>query len=280
MNTILYRAEWSIKLQERLSEPVKWKEICKVRFTNVRTLHNDYLTEATVQTGERGTAYTMQAITINDVSVDIDTFKILPQFIDRADLAQQTFIKQMDLADKQGILLNEAIESAVYADWDAFTDFGGDAIGGSAGSITVSATNIDDIIRGMKREIREASGEGLMERQGAFIVWRAADLEILESYMQANGFNTADQFLKDGTPQGIRYMGVSHYSSNLLATGHVIGGVKKVYDLGILRETYGQIVVNDKDPGNISGISVVSRVDFKGKAWTNVIPVLFNIRVA
>jgi len=56
--------------------------------------------------------------------------------------------------------------------------------------------------------------------------------------------------------------------------------VKKVYDLGILRETYGQIVVNDKDPGNISGISVVSRVDFKGKAWTNVIPVLFNIRVA
>ena len=278
-NTIVYGEEWSTKLQERLSEPVKWKDICRVEYTNSRVLHNPYLTVPTVQTGERGTAYTMQAITETNSYVTIDTFKILPQFIDRADLAQSTFMRQMELADLQGILLNEAIETALYADWSNLTSFGNDQIGGSAGTITVSATNIDDIIRAMKREIREASGEGLMNRNGAFIVWYPTHFEILESYMQANGFVTADTALKGGTKQGIEYMGVTHYSSNLLATGHVVGGVKKVYHLGILKDTYGQVMVNEKDPLNISGISVVSRVDFKGKVWENVLPVLFNIHV-
>jgi len=278
-NTIVYGEEWSTKLQERLSEPVKWKDICRVEYTNSRVLHNPYLTVPTVQTGERGTAYTMQAITETNSYVTIDTFKILPQFIDRADLAQSTFMRQMELADLQGILLNEAIETALYADWSNLTSFGNDQIGGAAGTITVSATNIDDIIRAMKREIRKASGEGLMNRNGAFIVWYPTHFEILESYMQANGFVTADTALKGGTKQGIEYMGVTHYSSNLLATGHVVGGVKKVYHLGILKDTYGQVMVNEKDPLNISGISVVSRVDFKGKVWENVLPVLFNIHV-
>ena len=36
------------------------------------------------------------------------------------------------------------------------TLFDGDEIGGAAGSITVSPTNVDDIMRGLLREIEEA----------------------------------------------------------------------------------------------------------------------------
>lgn len=279
-NTIIYPEDWATKLQERLSEEVKWKDICRVEYTNAKVLHNPYLTDATVQTGYRGTAYTMQQVVETDEYITIDTFKILPQFIDRADLAQSLYTRQMELADSQGILLNEAIEAAVYADYASLTTFDNASIGGSAGNITVAITNIDDIIRGIKREIREASGEGLLSRNGGFIVWRPADLEILESYMQANGFVTADRALNGGMKQGVEYMGMTHYSSNLLTSGHVIAGVKKLYHLGICKSTYGSIMVNEKDPGNISGISVVSRVDFKGKAWAKVIPVLFNVTVA
>jgi hypothetical protein len=279
-NTMVYAEEWVTKLQERLSEAVKWKDICRVEYTNTRVLHNPYLTDATVQTGTRGSAYTMQDVTETDESVTINTFKILPQLIDRADLAQSTFLKQMDLADAQGILLNEAIETAVYADHATWTDFDNAAIGGSAGNITVSASNIDDIIRGIKREIREAKGEALFNRNGGFIVWRPADFEILEAFMQANGFVTSDKALEGGTQQGMNYMGLTHYSSNLLASGHLFAGVKKCYHLGILKDTYGQVMVNPYDPGNVSGISVVSRVDFKGKTWTKVAPVLFDINVA
>ena len=281
-NVHVYAEEWATKLQERLSEEVKWKDICKVDYTNSKVLHNPYLTEATVQTGYRGTAYTYQAISQTDEYVTIDTYKVLPQFIDRADLAQSTFLSQMELADKQGILLNESIESAVYADYGSFTDFGTLSIGGGGAAtdqITVSATNIDDIIRGIKREIREAKGEALLNRNGGFIVWRPADLEILEGFMQANGFVTADTALKGGTSQGIQYMGLTHYSSNLLTANHVIAGVKKVYHLGILKATYGQVMIDDKDPKATSGVGIVSRVDFKGKAWANVVPVLFDVNV-
>ena len=282
-NTIVYAEDWAVKLQERLTEPVKWKDVCHVEYTNSKVLHNPYLTEATVQSGTRGTAYTMQAVTETDETITISTFNILPQFIDRADLAQSFYANQMVLADKQGILLNESIETAFYGDYASLTTYDNTQLGGAAGNITVSATNINDIVRHMKTLIRAAGGEQKLEQNGAFIVWRPQDLEILESFMQANGFLLADKALAGdpvGNNRGIEYMGVTHYSSNLLTAGHVIGGVKKLYHIGILKDTYGQIMVNEKDPLNTSGISVVSRVDFQGKCWTKVKPILFNITVA
>jgi hypothetical protein len=284
-NTIIYAEEWATKLQERLSEPVKWKDICHVEYTNMRVLNNPYLTEATVQTGTRGSAYTMQDVTITNESATINTYKILAQQIDRADLAQTTFVNQMVLADKQGILLNEAIETAAYVAGATCTDFGdtgSGVLGLASTAITVSATNIDDIIRGVKREIRKAGGQSKMEQNGVFFVWRPADLELLEAFMQANGYTSSDKALTDdpvGSNRGIQYMGATHYSSNLLAAGHVFAGVKKLLHLGIVKDTYGQVVVTE-DPLNISAIGVVSRVDYIFKVWTKVAPILFDINVA
>lgn len=281
-NTIVYGEEWAIKLQERLSEDNKWKRICKVDYTDSKVLHNPYMTDAVVQTGTRGSAYTYQDIVITDENISIDTFRILPQFIDRADLAQQTFVKQMELADSQGVLLNEAIETIVMASYSQMTAFDNSKIGGAAGNIVVSQSNVDDIIRGLKREIRKANGEDLMNRNGVFIVWRPEDFELLEAYVQANGFSTADSALKAGTAQGFTYMGVQHWSSNKLTAGHLIGGVIGTLSLGICKSTYGQIVVVDEpatDSGAVSAIGVVSRVDCKTKVWTKTKPVLFDIQV-
>ena len=280
---MVYAEEWAIKAQERLAENNKWKEICKVEYTNTRVLHNPYITDPTVQTLTRDTAYTHQAVVLTDDSVTINTGKILAQQIDRADLAQQTFVKQMELASNQAVLLNEAIETAMLAEHAQWTNFDNASIGGAAGNITVSESNIDDIIRGIKREIREANGEALMDRNGVFIVWRPADFEKLEAYAQAQGFSTADGALKDGTSQGFKYMGVEHYSSNKIAAGHLFGGVKKVFHLGIVKSTYGQVVV-DSEPatadGALSAIAVIMRVDFKFEAWVKTTPVLFDILVA
>ncbi|RLF07590.1 MAG: hypothetical protein DRJ64_02685 [Thermoprotei archaeon] len=282
-NTIIYQEEWAIKLQERLDAPENWKEICKVEYTNDRVLHNPYSTDATVQSGTRGSAYTHQDVTFTDDSITINQFKILPQLIDRADLAQSTYAKQMELAAAQGTLLNEAIETAMLASHASWTNFDNASIGGSAGNITVSATNIDDIIRGLKREIREANGQKLANRRGIFIVWRAADFEILEAFVQANGFSTADNALKDGTVAGFKYMGVDHYVSNSHAAGHLFAGIKDTFHLGIVKETYGQVII-DNEPatgsGAVSGIGIVSRVDYAFKAWNNTKPVLFDVLVA
>jgi hypothetical protein len=281
--TIIYAEDWAIKLQERLSEQNKWKEICKVEYTDTKVLHNPYMTDAAVQDGTRGSAYTHQEIVQTDESVTIDTFKILPQLIDRADAAQSTYSKQMDLASSQGVLLNEAIESALFATYGDLTTFDNTEIGGSAGNITVDPTNVDNIIRAMKRKIRKANGEDLMNRNGSFIVWRPEDFEMLEAFVQANGFNVADLALKNGIEQGFKYMNVEHYSSNKLTAGHLVGGVKKVWHLGICKSTYGQVVIDEEpatNSGAVSGTGIVSRVDFKSKAWTKMKPVLFNITVS
>ena len=291
-NTIIYEEEWAVKLQEQLDEPNKWKLIANVVYTDSRVLNNPYMDDMTVQSGTRGAAYVHQDVTITNESITIDQFKIAAQFIDRADLAQSGYGTQMELARRQGVLLNEAIETALYAAHSSFTDFGLSSIGGGGAAttqITVSASNIDDIIRGIKREIREANGESLANRNGIFIVWRPADFELLEAYVQANGFSTADGALKDGTNQGFRYMGVEHWSSNLLAANHLFAGVKRVVHLGIVRSTYGQIVIN-QDPvlasgteatiGQVSAVAVVSRVDYAVKAWNNTKTVLFDVNVA
>src|ERR1043165_9884147 len=123
-NQIVYQEDWAVKLQERLAETNKWKEICRVDYTDVKVLHNPYLTDPSVQSGTRGSAYTHQDIVLTDEYVTIDTFKILPQLIDRADLAQSTYANQMELADMQGVLLNEAIETGMLADHASWTNFG------------------------------------------------------------------------------------------------------------------------------------------------------------
>lgn len=280
---IIYKEEFETKLQERLSENNKWKEVCKVIYTNANTLHNPYLTDATVATGTRGTGYTSVAVATTDDTVVISDFKISAMHIDRADLAQKTFSDWMEIADNMAIKLNEAIETAMLASHAQFTDFDNASIGGAAGNITVSESNIDDIITGMQREIREANGDAVMERDGAFIIWRAADFEKVQKYAAAQGFSTADDVLKNGIKQGFRYLGVEHYSSNKHTAGHVFGGVKKALTLGIVKSTYGLIteVMNPVVSGaQISGVGLESRVDYKFKAFANMAPVLFDILVS
>ena len=282
-NTHVYAEEWPLKLQEELDEPNKFKDICRVEYTNSRVIHNPYLTDMTVQTGLRGTNYTFQGVVETDESVTINTFNIAPQFIDRADLAQSTFLKQMEMAERQGILLNEAIETAVYADHGNMTDFGLVSIGGGGAAtdtITVSATNIDDIVRAVRREVLEANGASMLQRNGLFFVWRPADFEYLEAFAQANGFTLSDQALRDGLSGGVKLLGATHYTSNLLTTNHNMAGINKAPYVGILKDTYGQIMVDEKDPTGISGISVVSRVDFKEKIWFKTKSVVFDINVA
>lgn len=277
---LIYAEEYSTKLQERLDEPTIWKDVFDVLITNEKVLHNPYKTDASVATLTPYSAYSPQTLVHTDDSISIDTHAVVPEIIDRADLAQCTYAKQMDIAAGQAQLLNEEIESKAFAQYAQMTTFDNTEIGGAAGNITVSASNIDDIIRAVKREIRVAKGGKLMKRNGGFIVWRPEDFELLEGFVQANGFSSADDALRNGAEDGIKYMGMTHYSSNLLTAGHLIAGVKKVATLGICQDTYGQIMVNEKDPGNVSGVSIVSRIDWKLEVWAKIKPIMFNVTVA
>lgn len=80
-----------------------------------------------------------------------------------------------------------------------------------------------------------------------------------------NGFATADQALKEGTVEGLHYLGADHYWSNEHTANHVFAGVKKTQRLGILRGTYGRAhTINfpaSSENNFLSGQAYYSRVD-------------------
>lgn len=287
-NTVTYETLFEDVLQDRLDHPTTWKEMCDVIITDTRVLSTSYMsTTPSVQTVTRGTGHDMQTFVETAETLTISTGRDLGIFVDWADLAQSPWTKPAELFDRIGALLNEFIESNVLAQHASWTDFGTADIGGggtSTSQITVSASNIDDIIRGIKREIREANGQTMMNQYGVGFVWRAADFEYLEAFTQANGFQTADMALREGTVEGLHYMGCDHYWSNDHTANHVFAGVKKIQRLGILRGTYGRAHVIDFPAGDsnsfLSGQAFYSRVDIGHLTPTAHAGLVFDINVA
>lgn len=280
---IIPSLEIETKLQERLDAPMVWKEICEVKYTNTGVVKNPYLTDATQYTGTRGTGYTSVAVATVDSSVTISDYVGSAMHIDDADLAQKSFSDFMEIADNMATVLNEGMETAMLAEHAQWTNFDNSNIGGAAGNITVSVSNIKDIIVNVKEAIRTAGGGDLAGRNGIFIQWREADYSLVESLASSEGFNTADDVLKNGIKQGFKYMGVEHYSTSKNASGHVFGGVKKAFTAYIVKSTYGRVktIVNPVVGGaQISGVGLETRIDRKFKAWDKRVPVLFDILVA
>jgi hypothetical protein len=283
----VYRADWEARLQARLDKPQNWMDICDVIFTNARYHSIPYMnTEFSASAGTRGTAYTFSDFALTNEAIDVSTMYIAPVFVDRADLAQIQYVTAMELADRQASLLNEQVETAVLADHAAWTDVGdngGVVTSANTTAFTVTATNIDDIVRGVRRIITAANGEALAKQNGIFFVWRPADFEALEQFAQANGFNLADAALKNGIDRGYYLMGAYHYVSNSHTAGHVFAGVRKIHKVGILRATYGnlQIVDEPADPaGALSGVGMTARIDYGVKTPTGLKPLLYDINVA
>lgn len=287
-NTVTYETMFEDVLQDRLDHPTTWKEMCDVTVSDTKVISSSYMqTTPTVGTVTRGTGLGLQIFGETAQTLDIATGRDLGVFVDLADLAQSPWTKPAELFDRIGALLNEYIESAVLGAHASWTDFDNASIGGSAGNITVAASNIDDIIRGVKREVREANGQSQMNANGLGFVWRAADFEILEAFVQANGFSTADAALKEGTVEGMRYLGADHYWSNDHTANHVFAAVKKVQRIGILRGTYGKAhvipfpaYVGTAGAGSfLSGNAYYSRVDIGLMTPTALAGLTFDVAV-
>lgn len=285
-NTITYETLFEDVLQDRLDQPTTWKEMTDVMITDTRVTSSSYMsTTPSVQSVTRGTGVVGQTFVETAETLTISTGRDLGLFVDFADLAQSPWTKPAELFDRIGALLNEYVESAVLARHASWTDFGTEGLTNGAGStqITVSASNIDDIIRGIKREIREGNGQAMMNRYGVGFVWRASDFELLEAFVQANGFTTADQALKEGTVEGLRYLGVDHYWSNGHTANHVFAGVKKIERLGILRGTYGRAHTIEFPAADsntyMSGRSFYSRIDIGHLTPTAHVGLVFDVNV-
>lgn len=271
-NTVVYnKHDYVTKLRERLNRPTNWQDILNVNISDVRTVVNAVLaTEPATQAGTRGSVYTYQDFTLTADTLTISSYRDLPIFIDEADRTQQAYFGGPEVADYQGKKINEYIQAQMLAQHASWRDFGvtdlNNAGDNDTAQITVSASNIDDLIRALKRKMRVNNGEELAQENGYFCIWRPQDLELLEAFVQASGFSTADIALKNGVPSAFFYMGMNHYLSTDHTANHLFAGVRKVgKDLGILRGTWGKVKFIENPAasgGELSGLGIVSRVDY------------------
>lgn len=288
-NTIDYQQEWAAVVQERLSDPALWNIINEVKMVDGDVFNNPYETHASFQSHTRGSAYTHQDVTFTNETATVNSSVILPQQIDRADLIQSRYADLMKLAEMQGISANEKLDNAMLAAHAGWEDFDNSDIGGSAGQISVSISNIDDIIDNLDREIDEAKGNALANRNGKFIVWRPADFAKLKALARSQGFATADEIILNGMNFGYRYGGWEHYVSNQHTANKLFAGVKKVHFLGTPAAAFPMVYTVDEptakeagtnEAGNLSAKAIVTRLDYVYKTWNNYVSVLFDVSVA
>lgn len=285
-----YQEVWATKLQERLTGPTNWKEICEVIFSDTKILNLPYMsTEYSLQTGTRGTAYSHSDFTLTNDTLDIASHNIVSVFQDRADLAQGSLANAAEHGSRQGDLINERVEDLFLAQHAGWTDFGSDGAGGfSLGTtqISVSVSNIAQLIRAVKREVIKAKGSKLMNRYGLSFVWRPEDYEKLEERMASEGFTFADAALRDGimNADGIgKYAyGAWHYVSESHTANHVFAGVRKIQQIGLLKSTYGRIYFNPNAvnaDGPLSGVSWEARLDYGFNPKAGLTAILFDVNV-
>jgi hypothetical protein len=266
-------------MRDRIAKPTTWSDVLDVKYSDQRSVIDAYAsTEPAYATGTRGTAYAYSQFTLTAETLTIDQFQQMAIFIDEADRYQQTYVNQMNIADFHGKKAVEKLESLVLAQHGSWKDFGATDLANTGDddttAITVSASNIDDIIRAVKRKLYANDGVDLATENGIFFVWRAQDFEMLEAFVQANGFTEADISLKNGIPvqKAFRYMGCDHYLSNSHTAGHVFAGIKRMGLIGILRGTFGKCKFLEDPPISVttnapaSGLGIASRIDY-GFDW-------------
>lgn len=293
-NTGTYEQVWATKLQERLTGPANWKEICEVIYSDTQILNLPYMsTEYTLQSGTRGTAYSHSDFALTNDTLTINAQDIVSVFQDRADLAQSNLATAAEHGARMGDLVSERVEDLFLAQHAGWTDFGNTnltANGGSTGAtdaITVSVSNIDNLVRAIKTAVIKAKGTKLMNRHGLAFVWRPEDFNKLEENMASQGFTFADMALKDGimNADGIgKYaFGAYHYVSESHASGHVFAGVRKLMQIGLLKSTYGRIFYNPNavsGDGPLSGVSWETRLDYGFNPKAGLTALLFDVNVA
>ena len=299
LNIAMWQASWENKLAQRLDKPQNWKEICDVVYSDTQNYNFPLIStanEPAVTTHFASAAVRSDltlvipfiGVTMTNETMGITLTDIDSVYIDYADQAQSIYSSVAEMGTLLGKKIGERVETNVlgnHAAWTDFGDTGGGVLGLASTDITVSATNVDDIVRGVIEQIYTANGFDLYKENGGFIEWTPAAWTFMVQFMQANGFVWADSALKNGGLIGIDYLGLYHYVSTAHASGgHIFAGVRKVQKLGLLKRTFGRTFVNEMPAnngvtatGSLSGTQIHTRLDYGLLVPTNLKPILFDV---
>jgi len=259
-------------MQERLARPQNWKEMCKVTMSNTRVITSQSISTAGdwAATGAltRGTAFDPTDVAEVADTLTISTGHHVTTYFDFADLAQSPWTTEKEIWGRAGERIGERIEIEVLAQHASWRNIGlvaGTWTDNNATVGAVTASNVDDLARVIRRIIREQNGASLMAKNGVGSTLSPASFEFVEAFAQANGFASADEALKNGLAPQVKYLGIHWYVSNDNVADHAFAGVRKIQRLGLLTGTFGRMHkfpgIAGTSGGIQSGIAFHTRVD-------------------
>ena len=233
----------------------------------------------------RGTSVAATDVAETSEALTISTGRHVTTYFDFADLAQSPWTTEDEIYSRAGSRLGEYIENGVlgqHAEWRNLGSSGGVWTDNTDVVLAVSAGNVDDLSRLIRQVIREQNGQLLAGRNGVCGVLDPASFTFVEAFAQANGFESADEALKNGLAPQVKYLGLIWYISNQNTTDHAFGGVRKIQQIGILDKTFGKM---HRFPGGggaadqvQSGITFHTRVDVGYLHPTGHDNITFDIR--
>ena len=278
--TALNPEVWSRRMGSLQKKALVARAICDLtegaKLTVGDTVNKPYVSDLSVSTYTPGTDVSLIDMGATNEQLTVTTFETVPFYVDEIDIMQNGYDLMAEQTDRAQYLLNDKIDTAVlarYVDSDN-TDITNASIGGAAGAITATSSNIHQIFTALKREMREAN---VTMTGDTYVVVDPSGAELIEQYVAANGFNTADATIKNGYAGD--FLGVQVYVSNNLTTGsnvtHWIGGKKGAISLVVQKEPTVMI----KDNPLRAGKNVICLTAYGIKTFKRAAKDLFDINI-
>jgi len=266
-NTIVYKEDYAVTVQEKLSEMKFWNTLGDAVFTDKKVFNNPYKNDPTVASYTRGAQFSYTDVTLTNETLDIATSAISAEYIDRADLAQNGYDLQMRLAADQGDELQDTVETAFIAA----------GVAGAGNSNTWALGSYIEGIAITRSLIVEDKGLRMLERKGGSIILSPLAYALAVGEAQSAGVLTfAEDALVNGTVAKIG--GFKLYESNLTGGNtQALAFINKSITVGILNTTFGMTIVDEKNPDNRSAIGFTTRVDYGFKVFNNNVNMVVDV---
>jgi len=198
-NSDVHKQQYDEGVMAELRDTIPMSSVSKVRTDNVETIFNRYGDDGSAINTTDGT-YTVETGTYTADSKTIDQEAVRSHRIRYKDMAREGFDIAVDLADRHGFAMAEAVHrnATTVGNNRATGILDNEVLAGGASAltpITTSISNPDEVGATITQVLQEANayGEGT-----PFIMMSPKQGKFFNLYSMAAGFETADSSLRDG----------------------------------------------------------------------------------
>lgn len=198
-NSDVHKQQYDEGVMAELRDSIPMSSVSKVRTDNVEYIHNRYGDDDSAENTTDGT-YTVSDATYSADSKLIDKEAVKSHRIRYKDIAREGFDIAIDLADRHGFAMAEAVHRNSYTVGvdRALSVVDNEVLAGSPSAltpITMSASNPDDVGVRITQVLQEANayGEGT-----PFLQMSPKQAAFFNLFSMGNGFEVADSALRDG----------------------------------------------------------------------------------